>query len=668
MSANTPPTTKIFGFVFILLWMTIGTALYAYGHRPFGPEFALKILTNFWSIGVSLWLLALAGALGRRALARFELPDVGKESLQAIIGVGISSTVIFIWGSALFINSLILWIFLLVATFFLWRDMAAWSKNSLAGWRSLWNGSTYVRIIFSGTTGLLIFALLKSLAPPLAYDAQVYHLVLPLRHLAAGQILIYDDLLFSGFPQMLHMQYLWLFGLGVQTPAVFGWWIGVMGLSSIWMIGKTWFSDNAAATAIAALFTSYTLIEALSTAYVDWAGIWVGAGALLLFVEWKARKRGSDLILLGVLAGISVAFKYTFGILLLILLAGVAWENRKTIKQMVWQVFQVGIGATLTIAPWLLKNWLSTGNPVYPLLFPAGAMTAERVALYNTNSVFLPWYEIVFLPFRATFWGIHNGTLGDAPNFQGEVGPLLLLLGLLAFLGNRNRDGESKRIIQGTAFFGIVGLVLWAAASTFADYLIFPRHYYVILPPFALLAAFGFSVTEDYNVFDVRLQRLVMALVVLSFGFTSIKYSLNAIEDESLQIALGVKSEEDYLLDQLGLQMLVSQRIKDNYDEGEVLLLWETRSYYCLPACIPDDNANRWIYTWREQGDIDAIVAMWQAEGIKYIVVRQGALDFVWSEAEQARKEELIALRQFTDGLTIVEDFNGSYILYQLDD
>src|SRR6185295_6815826 len=88
-----------------------------------------------------------------------------------------------------------------------------------------------------------------------------------------------------------------------------------------------------------------------------------------------------------------------------------------------------GILAGLAFAPWLLKNWLLTGSPVYPLLWPAADMDALRQWFYNRPDLAEPLWRAPLIFLRATFVGVQGANEIDA-----TLGPLLLLCaGLLLF-------------------------------------------------------------------------------------------------------------------------------------------------------------------------------------------------------------------------------------------
>ena len=98
--------------------------------------------------------------------------------------------------------------------------------------RTLWQSSDW----FGRATGCLAlvifgFTLLTALAPPLKFDALVYHLALPRQYLLAGRMDYVPQIMFWGMPQTAEMLYTWAMSLGGEPAAVVtGWLVGLVAL------------------------------------------------------------------------------------------------------------------------------------------------------------------------------------------------------------------------------------------------------------------------------------------------------------------------------------------------------------------------------------------------------------------------------------------------------
>jgi hypothetical protein len=126
----------------------------------------------------------------------------------------------------------------------------------------------------------------------------------------------------------------------------------------------------------------------------------------------------------------------------------------------------------ITALPWLLKNILAIGNPFYPLLFPAGAMTASRLEFYQGGQAWGNWSDLLVLPFRATYVGRDN-----SPGYGASIGPIFLGLGLISLLAIRGRDDWIRQGLRTAASITLPGLLIWAILGRFTSYLLATRLY-----------------------------------------------------------------------------------------------------------------------------------------------------------------------------------------------
>ncbi len=199
-------------------WLAALVAGYYVVHKPVTPGFAFSLVRLAWQLGVALAILSVAGGIGRRLLSKISLQPLAALALQAGLGFGLLSLGILAAGYAGLLRPVIIGPGLLVLGVLFWRDSLAW----WSGWRSLstlWESSDW----FGRVTGWLVllilsFTLLTALAPPLKFDALVYHLVLPRQYLLAGRMVYLPEIMYWGMPQTAEMLYTWAMSLGGSRP------------------------------------------------------------------------------------------------------------------------------------------------------------------------------------------------------------------------------------------------------------------------------------------------------------------------------------------------------------------------------------------------------------------------------------------------------------------
>ena len=229
---------------------------------------------------------------------------------------------------------------------------------------------------------------LGAMLPPVDFDVKAYHLVGPKEWFQAGQITFLPHNVYTSFPFLSEMLVLvgmvlrdeWFRGAlaGQAVLAAFG----PLTALAVYAAGSRWFGSTAGLLAATVHLTVPWTYRISVIAYVEGALTFFLFAALLatMFAVGRLaagdRRVGRLVLLAGLLAGSAMAAKYP-GLLQVVLPLGVALvaaglihspaEDRCRIALVVACIF--GLGTALTIGPWLLKNFVETGNPVYPLAY-----------------------------------------------------------------------------------------------------------------------------------------------------------------------------------------------------------------------------------------------------------------------------------------------------------
>ncbi len=662
-----PSNRKLYIVAFISLAWCFGIILLYYsGHKPFTPEQGLAIALAVWRLLVAAVIVTLGGGLGFLLYRRDDLPPLAQMALQAGLGTGILALLLLVVGATLGLPRWLLWALPLVLGALFFRSIAGWARQ----WRQLpdfWRkGDRFGRWVAALTGLSLLAALLIALAPPLKWDALVYHLTLPQSYLDAGRVAYLPWIMKAGHPQNTEMLYAWAMALGGgQAAAVLGWTIGVTTVAGLLAYLADRLDLRPAWAGVAALLAGFSVVAAMAWAYVDWMSIFLGLGVLISLDRFRSRGQPRDAGMAGVFAGLALATKYPAGVLGLVGAVALVWHlaRRRDPLARAWRPLGLyAIGGLLPVLPWLVKNELTTGNPVYPLFFTSGAMDAVRAEVYTQLPPFGNWSDLLLLPLRATYLGFEG-----AEGYSAAIGPLLLGLGVLAWLGWRVLPLERRAALENAAAIAIPGLVVWAVANRFSGFLIQTRFYFGLFPAFALLGAAGFFGLDCLSLPNLRLGRIVSALVLLVAVFSTVEMGLGAVRQGAPQVALGLESEAAYLSDNLGWYWPAVDSLKTLPAGSKTLLLFEPRSYYCAPHCAPDETMDRWKRDWLAFKDPDAILNSWRAQGLTHLLVYKAGEDFMRSTGDIHHTEsEWQALDAFLSRLPTPTDFGGIYELYDI--
>ena len=177
---------------------------------------------------------------------------------------------------------------------------------------------------------------------------------------------------YSNLPQLSEMLYLLALVTRSDVAAkLLHWLFGVMTAASIIALGTRLWSRRVGLTA-AVLFYCLPYVQDLSqTARIDLATTFFATlafGGLLL--KWDT--------LSALAAGCAVATKWTaIPVVALPLVGAILVRDRK-----LWPAIRYGLLIAMPVVPWLVKNTLLAGDPVYPLWLKSPHWSAEQAALF----------------------------------------------------------------------------------------------------------------------------------------------------------------------------------------------------------------------------------------------------------------------------------------------
>ncbi len=645
-------------------WLLLVISLYYAGHKPFSLATILRFAIAAWQIIVSFMVLALGGGLGKRLIRSYEINPLAMLMLQSATGLGLVSIGIFIISSLIGINRYLCWIIALMLALFLWRETLAW----VSGWRALipvWAASgRFGKALGFGILSLLLCALVISLAPPARFDALVYHLTLPKIYLSSGDVGYIPEIMFWGMPQIGEMLFAWSMGLaGNETATVLGWWVGVLALCGLIGYTADRFGGSAGWVAATALMGGYTMTKLLSSGYVEWFSILFGVGVIIAFDVWWNLGDRAGLVWAGVISGFAMGTKYTGGVLFIAGVGVVLVYSRYTkigFRKLLINLAAFMIPAILVLSPWLVKNLLATGNPLYPLLFPAGSMDRFRLETYQ-----LPpwgdWKDIMLLPIRATIGGFEG-----APGYSASISPLLLALAPFSLLGYKNRTDKQRIAILISVILGIIGMLVWLLASRFSGFLIQTRMYFGIFPAYAVLVGAGYQALAEIRLPGLRLGRVVAVLVSVVLGFNILQVATELVNGGALAVLFNVETPEDYLNDNLGWYYPAAKAIRDLPDGSRVLLLWEPRSFYCQPKCVPDEVLDKWRHARQMVGEPGEVLESWRDDGYTHLLYNRFGANFIRSDDARYNNADWVAFDDLLARLNAPVEFGSAYELYSL--
>ncbi|MBN2555334.1 MAG: hypothetical protein JXA97_05290 [Anaerolineales bacterium] len=478
----------------------------------------------------------------------------------------------------------------------------------------------------SGAKALCVFliiavgsAVLLALTPPIAWDSLVYHLTGPHLYLEAGRIHHNLDIAYLGFPQAGSMLFLWgLLLTGPELAQLFHTTFMVLTLMLLPCLvrlvapGKTWL----AAALLIAIPSAWMLS---GWAYVEWMTMFAGLASLVFIIspELEGRERLSAPAIAGLFAAFAFAAKYsTAGLLIGLVLA--AWFCSRS-----WRNVRIFITAALAGSlPFLIKNWIFTGNPVYPFFFDGRFWDASRALWYSRFGTGLDIPFLLLAPIHASIGGIEGGEVVGFPAYGATIGPLLLTLFPLILLRRENTNPE-RRALTAVALVAGGGYLIWLLQMASSTLLIQTRLLMPVFPMFAILAVAGQHALERWPGWGRSAAFVLSGLMAMVFCVTAYEYLVCTAESAPLRVILGVETRDSYRLRKLGGYYIAIDEVNQLPDGSVIRFLWEPRSFDCREGvvCEPDALLDRWWHARRGGVTPEALQAEWQQEGVTHILL-----------------------------------------------
>ena len=465
------------------------------------------LLTGLFSLGVGLWVVAT----GTLIIGAFAVAQTG-------------------------------WIFLLASGWLLPAPRAYFRKirrPAVDGWL----------VLVAVAAGL---CLAGALTPPFEYDELEYHLGAPSEYLKAGQIIFLPHNFYSNLPQLTEMLYL----LALVTRSgiaakLLHFCFGLLSAVAIYAVGEKLWSRRIGALA-AALFYCVPFVQELSqTARVDLATTYFATlalgGALL------ACNGNQWIRLAGLMAGAAIATKWPAIAVVFLPAAIFILVTRRS----VWLVTVYGLLAAVVSLPWLLKNWLLAGNPVYPLWSASAHWSAAQAAVFAQKH-YAHFDRAGWQAFFERAWHFSFVETGAVPVLL-MTAPLCLLI-------------RGRRRLRWAGGLFLLAYVGWWALTFRPWRFLFPA-----LPLAALLGAVALAAAG-------RWCRGVVLLVLL-VGLT--RLALVSAAAGTLRLASGQIAEPDFLVQAAPEVFAPIRWMNENLPvRSKVLFIGEARVALARPAVV----------------------------------------------------------------------------------
>jgi hypothetical protein len=449
---------------------------------------------------------------------------------------------------------------------------------------------------------LLVIEIILNLTPPISRDALIHHLAIPKLWIVNGGFYETKWADFSYYPMNVNLLYLIPIYFKMDYLAKFihmGFGIGTALLIYFYLKNRI---NKLAGILGILIFLSTPMIFRLSTeAYIDLGLVFFTTASILAFIRYRDGefKEFKWLFLSSVAMGLALGSKYNALIAWFFLSASIVFVYSKGTGEQ-WKAIRCGLIffliSLLIFSPWLIKNIILTGNPLYPLFkgfFNISSLPGQEgfystVAGVSQRGIFQmremmygeSFLETLLIPIRYFFQGQDN----NPRVFDGVLNPLLIILPLFAFI--------SKSFYRDKLFF-MVFSVFFILAATFLDQI---RIRYILpaVPILSILTVMGLINIFKWTMSISNKWKYILTVILFSgfvlFLIQNVFYIKNYYQKISpMNYILGKESGGDFISRHVGSYPAMKFINQFTPEDSKIRLVFLARRGYYLDRIYEDD-------------------------------------------------------------------------------
>lgn len=581
--------------------------------------FIAYLLASAVDIFLAVFLLVVAYIIGRRIASplKKELDTPGFFSVSAGAGFSVIAGFIFLLAAVGALYEVVVYTAFIILCVYALFEL----KRQPAGIRfqpKKYDLTEKILLAILFFTGLL--NLFFALTPETFYDSLLYHLAVPQAYILNHAFTKLPYNLFAAFPQ--NGELLYLVGLilnGPITAKLINYLFGLLLTAGVYSFGKKYTGRTAGLLAALLFYTMPLAFANLVNTQVD--GLLTFYIFLAFYMLVHACERGFTpvtLALSGLFAGFALGIKYS-GIIFLpgLIVVFLYFLLRKKAQKKTFTALAVYfIFALIPIVPWLVKNYIFWGNPVYPYF--TGNPEFARLLFDQAGSAISGINGLLLFPWTLTM---------SLPYASMNIGPAFLIL--LPFLFYRLIFKKKEK-----PFFSALIIAFTLALIFFLPVTRLVRFFLPGLLIFSLLISYTVikylkEAKDEYFRFSV-----VLVLAVIAINNIIWVSNINIRNIDPLSYASGKLTKEEYL-----------SKARPSYPNpyfealnyinklenmpGKVLFIGEARTYYCIKPSIAGsvyDKTPLSEYIAGSKATEGGLKQVLQNEDISYALVNFGEL------------------------------------------
>lgn len=426
--------------------------------------------------------------------------------------------------------------------------------------------------------------------------------------------------------------------------------------STIYLISKS-IVDKKTARFIAFLFI--TLQPALRFSYVAYSDFYLtffSFGSVLFAIKGFKENYKLNFLLSAILCGLGLNTKYNmlvFAVLLYFFVFWLSYYSQKSIKKAFYDtLFYIFISVSMFF-PFMLKNYLLTGSPLYPFFTDVFPSTNPYAFQNVSHFVFRKYFfgenlfQILATPVMVFFYGIEN----NIQYFDGVLNPFFVIFPIIAVFAIKDR--------LTTALF------LFGWLYNYFVLFLEPVSARFLLPSVPIFAYISGQYLSKVNLSEKRLWLIFLPFLVFNFYFGG----KHLVDKDKWQYLTGIISKDEFLEKKCPDFRSIKFINEHTPKNAKIFYLFSgQRTYYLERDFIYDSFNDGRLFKRLFNGSKDEseFLQRLKNEGITHLFIRKDLFESFLSDNFDTKDLEIIG--KFFEKKTKLLFSDGPFLVVSLND
>lgn len=531
---------------------------------------------------------------------------------SSAIGFGVLSYITFILGILGIMYRWIIFVILFLVLCIFFKEIKYFILNTLFHIKNFKKLRQFDKILIVILAIFIILNILVSLSPPFLWDELDYNLAIPKIYARHHKLVTLDNMYKSHYPFNINILFslaLVLKNAYIAKLIMFGY--GTLLAFAVFSFGHRYFDIRTGLISMLIFYTLPMVSAHITSTYIDIGVAFYVFLAFYAFIMLLYSDNKKWFYVSAIMSGLSISSKhlalYYLPVMFIFLSYKLLFKDKKNIFKYIWLIGLYFIISFLLVSPWYVKNYIETGNPIWPFgYYIFGGKYLDKEINYVLTGPFFnkafggtSFVDYITFLWQATMNSSQYAlTLGFGVIFLAFV-PLIIFV-------RKNND-----VMKYLILFSIMSFTIWFFGRQVLRYLL-------IYPMLSIIS--GSVITLLLK--EKKISKIILFLFISALLFNSVLWV--GINYKKFPFILNLETEQQFYAklkgDDNGYN--VFKYLNEHASKNSKLLLFgETRGYLSDIDYYQSDPKLQKIIDYGQMRNAKDMYARLKELGIDYVLI-----------------------------------------------